>query len=75
MKYLPAGTKVHKSFLDNRWKVTFAGRTRTTCWSLYGELKAFAKCAKTVWEQHEASGGDRCPFEWIIRDGADSDGE
>lgn len=73
--YLPPGTRVHKSWLGNRWKLTLGGRTRSRCWSFHGELNAFAKCAKLVWEQYAASGGEQCPFDWIVRDGDGSDGE
>ena len=73
LAFLPAGSKVHKSTLDNRWRVTLPPWKRSRTWSLYGELQALARCAFYIWQQQEKAGGADCPFDWIVEQGKDDD--
>lgn len=63
---MPPGGVVRKSSSDNRWRMSLGKYTVSRCWSLYGELPAFSKAARHIWERHAALTGQKCPFEWIL---------
>ena len=75
LTFLPPGSTVHKSKLDNRWRAAWSKWSRSRCWTFYGEVEAFAKCARYLWEMYEKTGGEACPFAWILKQSGESDEE
>lgn len=65
MAFLPQGASVFRSRLDNRWRMSMGPHRISRCWTLHGELKAFAICARFLWSAHHVAGGEECPFAWI----------
>jgi hypothetical protein len=65
LNFLPPDSKVYKSNQDNRWKLSWCGYKITRCWTLHGELGAFAQCAAYLWSSYHKFGGQPCPFDWI----------
>lgn len=69
LTFLLEGAPVLKSRLDNRWRLSLGAQRISRCWTLHGELKAFAICAHFLWSVHHRSGGEKCPFLWIAEEG------
>jgi hypothetical protein len=63
--YLPEGSRVYRSPLDNRFRLSYKKFEISRSWVLYGELRAFAICAKRVWLEAAKDGWPYCPFDWI----------
>ena len=68
--FLPPTASVAKSVLDNRWRIKWCVYARSRSWTLYGELDAFARCAKYAWAEFTKTSGQECPFKFI-RDALD----
>ena len=67
LAFLPPGSLVTKSVLDNRWRIRWASFSISRAWTLYGELEAFGICAIYLWDVFAKNGGFECPFEWITK--------
>ena len=63
--FCPEGATISTSGLDNRWRLRLRSWHMSRSWTLYGEVRAFALCAKHIWTCHEGAGGAKCPFSWI----------
>lgn len=56
LTFLLEGASVLKSRLDNRWRLSLGAQRISRCWTLHGELKAFAICSHFLWSVHHRSG-------------------
>ena len=63
--FLPPDSKTQKSAKDNRWRCSWPTFKRSRTWTLYGDLDAFARCARYVWENFTRFNGLECPWKFI----------